>query len=187
MNKPLRGFKTVLLKLQCGQSDAAESLKNEYKNLLSIANGIDQKIKDGSRALAFPAFALQFSANILVKKLRIIAETTNKNLLPEKPLEVIDRILTKSKRLAYQSYAYAINENPDLDEKTDNEVYDWLKEHGCDVYDKNKLPNLGAWKRYVRYFRKANGTQKYNSRKGRIGRSTVKVDQIEYNSSQRPN
>ncbi len=115
---------------------------------------------------------------------------------PEKPAETDSDIgsgpndkhnLPRAARLAYQSYAYAINENPDLDEKTDNEVYDWLKEHGCDVYDKNKLPNLGAWKRYVRYFRKANGTQKYNSRKGRIGRSTVKVDQIEYNSSQRPN
>jgi len=87
LNEPLRGFGTILLKIQCWRPDAARSLEKEHKNLLSIAKEIDQKIKNGERDLFFSASASQLSANLLAKKLRTIAEMAREDTLSEKPRE----------------------------------------------------------------------------------------------------
>ncbi len=92
--------------------------------------------------------------------------------------------LTKGERQAYESYEYAMSQKPELADKTDDDVYNWLKEAGLPEYE---LPeSCETWKRYVRHGRWVNGTQKTSPRKGRTGRSITKVDQIEYTSSQRP-
>lgn len=183
LNEPLRGFGTILLKLKCWRPEAAKEVEKEHRKLLSLAKIIDKKIKDGQRDLVFPASALQVSANLLAKKLRTIAEMAREDLLLEKPREVTDDGLTKSQRLAYQSYQYAINQNPDIAEANDNDVYNWLKENGFSEDDSYELPSLETWKRYLRYGRKAHGTQKNTRRKGRTGRSIVKASQIEYTSN----
>ncbi len=186
LNEPLRGFGTILLKLKCWRPEAAKEVEKEHRKLLSLAKIIDKKIKDGQRDLVFPASALQVSANLLAKKLRTIAEMAREDLPLEKPREVTDDGLTKSQRLAYQSYQDAINQNPDIAEANDNDVYNWLKENGFSEDDSYELPSPETWKRYIRSGRKAHGTQKNTPRKGRAGRSIVKASQIEYTSNQQP-
>ncbi len=90
--------------------------------------------------------------------------------------------LQKAERLAYQSYEYAISQKPSLAEATDDEVYAWVKENMPDGYSP---PSPETWKRQVRAGRKYDGTQKNAPRAGRRGRSTVGVEQIEYESSQK--
>jgi len=80
LNEPLRGFSTVLLKIQCWRPEAAKEVEKEHRRLLSSAKEIDQKIKDGERDLFFSASASQLSANILAKKLRIVAEGAREDL-----------------------------------------------------------------------------------------------------------
>lgn len=91
--------------------------------------------------------------------------------------------LTKAERMAYQSYEHAISKKTELAEAKDDDVYNWLKENGLPDYE---LPSRDTWKRYVRQGRLTHGTQKTTQRKGRTGRSIVKVNQIKYTSSQRP-
>ncbi len=186
LNEPLRGFGTILLKLKCWRPEAAKEVENEHRRLLSSAKEIDQKIKSGKRDVFFDASALQHSAYTLAKRLRTVAEMARRNLSPEKSGELAGDGLTKSQRLAYQSYQYAINQNQDLPEANDNDVYNWLKENGFSEDDSYELPSLETWKRYLRYGRKAHGTQKNTRRKGRTGRSIVKASQIEYTSNQQP-
>ena len=85
LSEPLRGFGTILLKLKCWRPEAAKEVEKEHRRLLSLAKIIDKKIKDGQRDLVFPASALQVSANLLAKKLRIIAKTAREEALPGEP------------------------------------------------------------------------------------------------------
>lgn len=186
LNEPLRGFGTILLKLKCSRPEAAKDVEKEHRRLLSSAKGIDQKIKNGERGLVFPASALQLSGNLLAKKLRTIAEMAREDLPLEKPQKITDDGLTRSQRLAYQSCQYAINQNPNLAEASDNDVYNWLKDNGFSEDDSHKLPSRETWKRYVRHGRKADNKQKSIPRTGRNRCSIVKASQIEYTSSQKP-
>lgn len=80
LSEPLRGFGTILLKLKCWRPEAAKEVEKEHRRLLSSAKEIDQKIKNGERDLFFSASASQLSANLLAKKLRIVAEGARKDL-----------------------------------------------------------------------------------------------------------
>lgn len=75
----------------------------------------------------------------------------------------------------YQSYEFAVSEMPTTP-KTDQEAYDWLKDHG--YTDEYPLPSPKTWKRYVGAGRKAFGTQKNTPVSGRTGRSICRPDQI---------
>lgn len=79
--------------------------------------------------------------------------------------------LTKAEILAYQSYEYAIQQSPELAERTDKDVYDWLKKHGMPGEEQYDLPSFETWSRYVRAGRKANNAQKNTSRNGRFVRA----------------
>ena len=184
LNEPLRGFGTILLKLKRWRPAAAKEVEKEHRRLLSSAKEIDQAVKDGRRDLFFSASASQLTANLLAKNLRTIAEMAREDLPLKKPREVTDDGLTKSQRVAYQSYQYAINQNPDIAEANDNDVYNWLKENGFSEDDSYELPSPETWKRHIRSCRKAHGAQKNTPRKGRAGRSIVKADQTEYTSNQ---
>jgi len=85
--------------------------------------------------------------------------------------------LPKAARLAYLSYEYAVSKKSELADATDNDVYNWLKEHGAK--DDYKLPDRETWKRYVGAGRKHHGTQKNTPRAGREGHSTVRSSQIQ--------
>ncbi len=80
--------------------------------------------------------------------------------------------LPPSKEKAYWSYESACSECPDLEDKSDDDVYDWLHEHGPPEYE---LPRKETWKRYLRAGRKLNRNQKHQRRSGRhLGRSVVR-------------
>ncbi len=80
--------------------------------------------------------------------------------------------LRPSQRKAYWSYESACSECPDLAGKHDDDVYDWLCEHGPSEYE---LPSRESWKRYLRAGRALLGTQKNQRRSGRdLGRSVVR-------------
>lgn len=80
--------------------------------------------------------------------------------------------LPPSKEKAYWSYGSACSECPDLEDKSDDDVYDWLREHGPPEYE---LPSRESWKRYLRAGRALLGTQKHQRRSGRhLGRSVVR-------------
>ncbi len=81
LNEPLRGFGTILLKLKCWRPEAAKEVEKEHRMLLSLAKEIDKKIVDGHRNLFFLASTLQLCANLLVKKLRTVAEMAREDLL----------------------------------------------------------------------------------------------------------
>lgn len=80
--------------------------------------------------------------------------------------------LPPSKEKAYWSYESACRACPDLEGKHDDDVYEWLREHGPSKYE---LPSIETWKRYLRAGRKLRGTQKHQCRSGRhYGRSVVR-------------
>jgi len=81
LNEPLRGFGTILLKLKCWRPEAAKEVEKEHIRLLSAAKEIDKKIVDGHRNFFFLASTLQLCANLLVKKLRTVAEMAREDLL----------------------------------------------------------------------------------------------------------
>lgn len=81
LNEPLRGFGTILLKLKCWRPEAAKEVEKEHIRLLLAAKEIDKKIVDGHRNFFFLASTLQLCANLLVKKLRTVAEMAREDLL----------------------------------------------------------------------------------------------------------
>ena len=81
--------------------------------------------------------------------------------------------LPPSRMKAYRQYTWAQQQEATL--KTDREVYDWLQDH---VEQDENLPKFSTWSKYLRDARNACETNKHKSRKGRIGRSIVKSDQI---------
>lgn len=97
---------------------------------------------------------------------------------PQKNIDAVnddDKVsaLTPSQQTAYQSCQFAESK---IGKCTDREAYDWLREEGPQEYD---LPAFDTWRRYVRAGRKLHGAQKNTSRKGRIGRSVIKGNEIE--------
>lgn len=185
LSEPLRGFRTVLLKLKCWNPEVAKEVETAHRRLLSSAKEIDQKIKSRKRGVVFDAFTTQLSAYLLIKKLQTVAEMAGEVLPSEKLQETTGDSLTKSQRLSYMSYQYAINQDSSLAEANDNNVYAWLKENGLTRDDLYKLPSLKTWKRYVRHGRKANGAQKNTPRAGRSSHSIVNINQIDHTSSQK--
>jgi hypothetical protein len=89
---------------------------------------------------------------------------------------------TKNKKLppaeqkAYVIYKYAISKKPELEEATDNEVYDWLENNHPEEY---RLPSCETWKRQLRCARRYYGTQKNSLRAGRIGHSIIQSEQLQ--------
>jgi hypothetical protein len=97
----------------------------------------------------------------------------------ESPSENTDNkpSLARAERLAYDSYDYAISQNSTLSEATDDEVYNWLKDHGTP--EGYELPtNCDTWKRQVRAGRKYHSTQKKTPRAGRTGRSIIHKGEV---------
>jgi len=76
---------------------------------------------------------------------------------------------------AAASHEYAMTERPDLvpeGQTYSPELYDWLKEHGCDAYQDEDgqpipMPSFEAWKRQVRAGRAEPGEPKAEPRAGR--------------------
>jgi len=84
LSEPLRGFGTTLLKLKCWRPEAAQEVEKGHIRLLSSAKEIDQEIKNGRRGFVFSASAVQVSASLLAKKLRVVAEMAGEDLSVEK-------------------------------------------------------------------------------------------------------
>jgi hypothetical protein len=84
LSEPLRGFGTILLKLKCWRPEAAQEVEKGHIRLLSSAKEIDQEIKNGRRGFVFSASAVQVSASLLAKKLRVVAEMAGEDLSVEK-------------------------------------------------------------------------------------------------------
>ena len=84
LSEPLRGFGTTLLKLKCWRPEAAQEVEKAHIRLLSSAKEIDQEIKNGRRGFVFSASAVQVSASLLAKKLRVVAEMAGEDLPLEK-------------------------------------------------------------------------------------------------------
>ncbi|MCJ7674955.1 MAG: hypothetical protein MUO33_07365, partial [Sedimentisphaerales bacterium] len=59
-------------------------MEKAHIRLLSSAKEIDQEIKDGRRGFVFSASAVQVSASLLAKKLRVVAEMAGEDLSVEK-------------------------------------------------------------------------------------------------------
>ncbi len=81
---------------------------------------------------------------------------------------------------AWASYDEASKRESQM--KTDKEVYEWLKENGCEVYGDNqddptsqRLPSYDTWARYVRKMRAMTEQQKNTPRIGRTGRSIIRA------------
>lgn len=171
-----------------------EELQQHMPNIVELVQEKKKKLVRSVGRVYYPGMASYNSsrrciisrddATALANTLRHIAEMAREDLPLDKPREVTDDGLTKSQRLAYESYTYAITQKSALAEANDNDVYNWLKENGFSEDDSYELPSLETWKRHVRSGRKAYGTQKNTPRKVRTGRSIVKDDQIEYTSSQ---
>jgi hypothetical protein len=87
--------------------------------------------------------------------------------------------LTAVQAKAYRSYLQAVKANSDLADAKDKDVYEWLKQRGCEEYEGIRFPSFETWQRYVRAGRKCYGTQKNRSRAGRpTGKSIVTPDQL---------
>jgi hypothetical protein len=92
------------------------------------------------------------------------------------PRSVAGNDLSPSRRKAYSQYVDAIRRNAALNDADDEEVYAWLKDN---IEIGEALPSFATWRRYVTEVRKATGTNKHTSRKGRTaGMSIVRQDQI---------
>jgi len=185
LNKALEGFGSVLERLYQHMPNMAPIVQKKHKRFVTEAKSTCQlpigdqiwfKKFNNSRDIAID----------LAKTLRHIAEMAREDLSIIKPQEITEDNLTKRQMLAYQCYEYAISQNPNLAEANDNEIYNWLKINGLPGDGSYTLPSCETWKRYLRYGRKAHGTQKNTPRKGRAGRSIVKASQIEYTSNQQP-
>lgn len=77
---------------------------------------------------------------------------------------------------AYQSYRLAESQGPFNSPPTDQQAYEWLKEHGPEDY---ALPAFPTWQRYLRNARSHYGTQKHSPRAGRTGRSVGRPDDLQ--------
>lgn len=85
--------------------------------------------------------------------------------------------LSKCEEAAYQSYQVAVGRIGVETEPTDQQAFDWLKEHGPPDYE---LPDsFHTWQKYVRTGRRYYGTQKRGKRGGQSSRSAIRLDQID--------
>jgi hypothetical protein len=75
---------------------------------------------------------------------------------------------------AYQSYTWAVDQNPVLEGRTDRAAYDYIVEFGCPLYEDIEIHSFDTWSKYVRMGRRAHGKQKKQSRAGReAGRRSI--------------
>lgn len=103
---------------------------------------------------------------------------------PEKglPADELNSLGPVSQRAqsAWKQYESAIQANGELEDKSDKEVYEWLREQS-DL----ELPKFETWDRYVREARKALGLQKYGRGVGVTTRSVVSVKDLAYGDLRR--
>jgi hypothetical protein len=128
----------------------------------------------------YPAEIIKLGAEIykeLVPIERVLSETERqiKGQSP-KPTDgdnAGDKVLKPIYEKAYQSYCMAIDKNPDLTDKQDKDIYDWLNREHDEVLPDYELPAFETWQRYLREGRKHYGTSKNTPRAGRTGRSII--------------
>jgi len=85
-------------------------------------------------------------------------EQTDADAVRDSEAETKRKELSKSAQDAVALYDYAIEKDPMLLHKTDNDVYEWLEIHDLPV--EFNLPSRDTWKRYLRKARKYKGLQK---------------------------
>jgi hypothetical protein len=87
--------------------------------------------------------------------------------------------LSRCHHMAYGLYELAVktaNEATNRNLKTDQEAYDWLKEHR-NYLEEVDLPSFNTFSRYLREYRKAYGINKHSPRYGReCGRNIVRQE-----------
>jgi hypothetical protein len=84
--------------------------------------------------------------------------------------------LAPSRKKAYSQYLWALNENASLEGGTDQEVYDFVRDHLLE--EGEKLPTFASWGKYLREARAAVGAGKNSPRAGRNpGRSIIGLDE----------
>jgi hypothetical protein len=87
--------------------------------------------------------------------------------------------LAPAHETAYRLYLWATQQAHGLAKQTDNEFFNWLKQHGTDkdevpAPEGYELPERETFKAYLRKARAFYDTSKYRRRHGRSGRSVVR-------------
>ena len=112
----------------------------------------------------------QCQCQLELDKIKHKMKVESQQLSPEKPAgrgqenDGENKLLPLAQEKAYQSCEYAIQKEPELADKTDRDVYNWLKENGTADY---KFPDFETWSRYVRAGRKHYGIHRNLPRTGR--------------------
>lgn len=120
-----------------------------------------------------PAVCMGFGMGDLTDSLRVLIRVLER-LESQLAGKVATQLPTCLHR-AWGAYEEAIRERPDLQSKTQDQVYDDIRVHGSSFYDApGELPARETFKRYLREARRVLGMEKGGQSHGRVGRSVVR-------------